>query len=233
MPPAGSGTFATSPIANTSGCPGTVRSAATSMRPPRPAAMPVSGHERGARDAARPDHGVGRDRRSVRQRRRTGIHGGHGDAERHLDPHLGEPFERVAVRAVAERGEQRLPMVDQAHRRPSDQPALVPKRPEQLGEGPGDLHAGRPAAADDDVQRVVAAGGAQLAEPIPKVPPKPIGVAHRVQREGVLGRPGDPEEVRLRPRRDHEMICGAEGAGIRRDGLRVHVDGDDLSGDDA
>ena len=82
------------------------------------------------------------------------------------------------------------------------------------------------------VNAAVAAGHAQLAEPIPEMAAKTIGVAHRIQRKGVLRRAGDAVEVRLRPRRDHQVIGGAEDAGIRRDGLRVQVDRDDLTGDD-
>ena len=202
------------------------------MRPPRPAAMPVSGDERRARDSARPDHGVSLDRRSVRQRRRNGVDRSHRDAERHVDTHLGEPFEGVEVRAIGERAEQHLPMVDQTIRRLSDEPPSSRSAWNSSASAPAVSTPVGPPPQMTTVQRVVAAGGAQLAQPVPKVAPKPIGVAHRVQREGVLGRPGDAEEVRLRPGRDHEVICGAEGAGIRRDGLRVHVDRDDLSGDD-
>ena len=41
-----------------------------------------------------------------------------------------------------------------------------------------------------------------------QVPPQPLGVGHRVQRERVLGRAGDSEEVRPCTRRHHHMRTG-------------------------
>ena len=79
----------------------------------------------------------------------------------------------------------------------------------ELGHRAGGLDPGRAAADDDHVQRAVRD---ELRVAVGRLPAlehvilEPHGVGERVERERVLGRSVDAEEVDLRPEGEHEGV---------------------------
>ena len=103
---------------------------------------------------------------------------------------------------------------------------------DHVGEGSGCLHAGGAGADDHEVEAPPVRGGSGRGRRLRTGAGSGCGgsrvVERRVQREGVLGRSGNAEEVRLGAHRHHEMITGERVAVRRGDGSRVDVDRDDL-----
>ena len=153
---------ARSPITNTSGWPGIVRSGWTSTRPARSSGTPsVAPSGDAATPAAHSDR-LRVDPLARRPRRRPGATCVTGCAGAHLD---AEPLE-IAARRVAQRlrkrrqhGAARLDQQD-ARRRGIDVAEVARQRlPRDLRERAGQLDAGRAAADDDERQQRAAPRG--------------------------------------------------------------------------
>jgi hypothetical protein len=109
---------------------------------------------------------------------------------------------------VGELPEQGVTPVDQGdlagHRQP---PGLV-QRQHQLGQGPGGLDPGRPAAHDHYIDRAGVAGRRIIHRGLQEalqMEPQTFSVGHGIQRKGVLCGAGHSEEIRLCTRRHHQM----------------------------
>ena len=138
------------------GSPSTVRSGWTSIRPPRPVGSPRACAIAARRLAAAPDHRPGRDARAVVELDPVGVHG--GDAG--LQPDLGTvPWS--ACRGRTGGPCRRTRRAGPCRGRPGRSARAVGAaqrcavRCDQLGERPGHLDPGRPAADDDHVEGVV------------------------------------------------------------------------------
>ena len=136
---------------------------------------------------------------------------GHAIAHQQLDPVLLEDLGRVGMGLVGEHLEQGVAVIDEMHLGAWRQRReLVDHgRVDHLGQGAGDLHAGRPAANDDEVDgSVVDRTGVavRLLEGLDDACRQPLGVVQGVERERVL-RTGCPEEVRLRAGREDQVVA--------------------------
>ena len=218
-----------SPMARTPGNPATVKSGSTSIRPPRPCGSPLA-PATGA--AIRPPPQmtqrvliVG----AVGQGDVTGTDGFHADPHAKVDAVLLEDPRRVGVTLVDEHLQQHCSVVDEMDLRPRcERRELADHRgPDHLGQGAGDLDAGRAATDDDEVEGALvdeARVAVGLLEGLDDPRPEAFGVVERIQREGVL-RPGCPEEVRLGAGRQDDVVAGVGLAATRRHGPGHRIDG--------
>ena len=190
--PSLSGMFAMSPMTRTPGNPSTVKSGATSIRPPRPCGSPaVPGDRRGHQPAA-PDDATGLDRGPVRQRHVTRVDGLHADPQHQLDAVLLEDPGRVGVTLVGEHRQQLFAVVDEVDLRTRCQRRefVDHRRVDHLGQGAGDLDPGRTAADDDEVDGAFVDEvriAVRFLECLDDPRPQAVGIIERVEREGVLG----------------------------------------------
>ena len=226
LPPL-AGMLAMSPMARTPGNPATVKSGATSIRPPRPWGNPLA-PATGA--AIRPPPQmtqrvliVG----AVGQGDVTGTDGLHADPHAKLDAVPLEDPCRVGVALVHEHLQQHGPVVDEMDLGPRrERRELVHHRgPDHLGQRAGDLDPGRTAADDDEVEGALvdeARVAVGLLEGLDDPRLEAVRVVERIEREGVL-RPGRPEEVRLGAGGQDDVVAGV-GLAVRvvtRPGHRI------------
>ena len=166
-------TVAMSPMAKTSGCPGSERSGSTWIRPARSSSAPLAvgqlGGQRRGLDPGRPDRRVRLDPRlaaiGVRRRRRRTHRPDDTGAHPQLDAGALQLLGRLAGEAIAERGERLLPTVEQqhAHRRRIERAELALEAAHrQLAHLSRQLDPGRPGADDDHGQPLLALGGIVL-----------------------------------------------------------------------
>ena len=191
--------------------PSTVRSACTSIRPPRPCGSPASGRERRRHDP--PPHTTQRVRIVGRRRPSVTCPGADlGDRDAEMQPHAlaAEHLGGVVVGLVGERPEQRVAEVDDVDLRRRDRdvrrtPTLIvswirsasaPASSTPVGPPPTTTKFSAPCVD----QRRVAVG---LLEDLDDARAQPLGVVEAVQRERVL----------LGARR-----CGRSSAASRRPG---------------
>ena len=185
-------------------------------------------------ESARPHDAAGEDVGAVGEHGAVGLDRGDRCAELELDTLLGQRLGRIRVGLLGERREDDVAMVDERDRRGADVEVVVPLRHHlvnHVGEGSGCFHAGGAGADDHEVKRPLFEAARveigvfeQAQDPVAEV----LRVERRVQREGVLGRSGNAEEVRLGAHRHDQMIPGERVAVRRGDGSRVDVDRDDL-----
>ena len=179
--------------------------------------------------AAAPHDGPGREARPVVELDPVGVHGCHTGAEPDRRPGRRQLLEGVVVRLLLEGAEQHVAAVDQGDVPEVRRRARLRPGGHQLGEGAGRLDPGRSAADDHDVEGAVTlargrARGSGL-HLLLEMEAEPLGVRHRVQREGVLVGSRDAEEVRTRAGGHHDVGAGegppvGEGAGSGRPARR-------------
>ena len=228
-----SGMFAMSPIARTPGNPATVKSGATSIRPPLPCFSPLADAIGRGHEATAPDDAAGLDRRAVRERHVARPDLGHARPQPEVDVVLVEHAGGVRVALVGEHREERVAVIDDVDAGPrGERRELVDhRRVDHLGQGAGDLDPGRAAADDHEVDRALVDAvrvPVGLLERLDDPGPEAVRVLERVERERVLGA-GGLEEVRLGARREDDVVAPVRLARVGRHGLRRRVDRGDLA----
>ncbi len=199
--------------------------------------------ERRGRDAGRPEHGPGRDRR-LRPVRRERLHLSLVDVgDPRLRAHLDAEPLQLALRRRGSAGRERRQ--DPVHRLDEDDPGLGRvDRPEialqgvarDLPERPGELHAGRPAADDHERHPLATPVGLGLALgrlERDEDAPADLGRVLDGLEPGRDGRPfGVVEIAVVGAGRDDERVV-IDGSAVRQHDLAaVHVDVDRLAQDD-
>ena len=162
-----------SPMAKTSGCPGTVRSGSTAMRPARSTSAPLASASLAASGDAWTPAAQIVVWASIRDLLPSAL--GHVDAEGvdthdpgahpQLDAEALQLLRRLAGEPVAERGQRLLAAVEQehSHRGRIERAELALEAADrQLAHLPGQLDPGRAGADDDDVSHLLPLGGVVL-----------------------------------------------------------------------
>ena len=221
---------ARSPMTKTSGWPGRARSGPTVTWPPRPCSTPSESARGAARTPA--THTAVADGMKSPSVRWTPS--AVTDATDALQPHLDAPrlqdLAGVLLRRHREAVEEvvgHLHQHDVGPPQPGAGVVLGQHHVEQLDEGAGQLHPGRPAAGDDHRERPlvdqgrVAGGPLELAQDV-------VAQAHRrgqgLEGEGVVGHAGHAEVGRHRPRGQHQVVVGQAAAVVELDVAGVEVD---------
>ena len=173
--------------------------------PAAPQRQPGRRRQRRPHDPAAPDDAVAPDRRAVGEGDVPRPDLGHRDAHVQADALAAEHLAHVVVRAVGERGEQRVAEVDDVHlrRRHREVAELRGQRVvDHVRQRARDLDTGGAATHDDEVQRAalkqggVAVGVLEDAEDLGAQPRR---VVQRVERQRVLRRTGRAEEFGCDP----------------------------------
>ena len=181
-------------------------------------------------DAAAPHDAARRDRRAVGQRGVAGANLRHPHPHVQLDAFAREHLGDVVVRGRGERAEQDRSRFDEVHARGRDREVAVLDRhgvPDHVPERAGELHAGRPAADHDEVQRALVEQrgiAVRVLEHADDPRAQARGVVEAVERERVGVRARRAEEVRDRAGGHHEGVAGPGVAVRRRRGARRGID---------